>query len=363
LVSGTFFEKALGMKVLVTGVYDPGYNRNRVLVSGLKKVGVEVVEYPYASRRRADKEELRAFARDVHFVYLPPFTHADVRFVKKLVDKPLVFDPLISKYLTKVHDYQAVWKYSPRGIKNYLKDKLPLNVADFVLCDTEHHREYFSETFKVPREKMAVLPVGFVEDDFQPIDMHSGGGIFRVGFYGSFVPLQGIRKIVEAARLLKDNPSIRFEIIGKGNEYDDVYRLANEEYALDNLVFHGLLPYAKLSERLNAFDVCLGIFGDSLKAAMVVPNKVYHYAAVRKPIITRDSPGIREVFTDRKDVRLVANSPQAMVDAILELKDNHSLRSRLAKNAHETVCSRYTDRKIAETFLSILAAWTLKKRR
>lgn len=105
------------------------------------------------------------------------------------------------------------------------------------------------------------------------------------------------------------------------------------------------MPYAKLSERLNAFDVCLGIFGDSLKAAMVVPNKVYHYAAVRKPIITRDSLGIREVFTDRKDIRLVTNSPQAMVDAILELKDNHSPRSRLAKNAHETVCSRYTDDK------------------
>ena len=352
----------MGMKVLVTGVYDPGYNRNRVLVSGLKKVGVEVVEYPYASRRRLDKEQLRAFARDVHLVYLPPFTHADVSFVKKLVDKPLVFDPLISKYLTKVHDYQAVWKYSPRGMKNYLKDKLPLNVADFVLCDTEHHREYFAETFKVPLEKMAVLPVGFVEDDFQPIDMHSGGGIFRVGFYGSFVPLQGIQKIVEAARLLKDDPSIRFEIIGKGNEYDDVYRLANEEYALENLVFHGLLPYAKLSERLNAFDVCLGIFGDSLKAEMVVPNKVYHYAAVRKPIITKDSAGIREVFTDGKDIRLVAHSPQAMVDAILELKDNLSLRSRLARNAHETVCSRYTDRKIAETVLSILAAWALKKR-
>lgn len=351
----------MGLKVLATGVYDPGYNRNRVLVSGLRKLGVEVVEYPYASRRTADTEALHAFARDVQLVYLPPFTHADVSFVKNLVSKPLVFDPLISKYLTKVHDYQAVWKYSPRGMKNYLKDKLALNVADFVLCDTEHHKEYFAETFKVPLEKMAVLPVGFVEDDFQPIDVRRGDRIFRVGFYGSFVPLQGIRKIVEAARLLRDDPSIRFEIIGKGNEYDAVYRLAKEEYALDNLVFYGLLPYAQLSERLNAFDVCLGIFGDSLKAEIVVPNKVYHYAAVRKPIITKDSPGIREVFTNGKDIRLVANSPQAIVDAILELKDNLPLRSRLAENAHKTVCSSYTDRKIAETFLSILDAWALKK--
>ena len=159
LVPGTFFEKAMEMKVLATGVYDPGYNRNRVLVSGLRKVGVEVVEYPYALRRTADTETLRSFARDVHLVYLPPFTHADVSFVKKLVDKPLVFDLLISKCLTKVHDYRAVWKYSPRGMKNYLKDKLPLNVADFVLCDTEHHKEYFFEMFKVPLEKMAVLPV------------------------------------------------------------------------------------------------------------------------------------------------------------------------------------------------------------
>jgi glycosyltransferase involved in cell wall biosynthesis len=130
-----------------------------------------------------------------------------VSFDKKLVDKPLVFDPLISKYLTKVHDYQTARKYSLRGMRNYLKDKLPLDVADFVLCDTEHHREYFVATFKVLPEKMAVLPVGFVEDDFQPIDMSSGDGLFRVGFYGSFMPLPGIRKIVEAARLLGGNRS------------------------------------------------------------------------------------------------------------------------------------------------------------
>jgi hypothetical protein len=81
---------------------------------------------------------------------------------------------------------------------------------------------------------------------------------------------------VEAARLLKDDPSIRFEIISKGNEYEDVYSVGKAGYALDNMVFHGLLPYAKLPERLNAFDVFLGIFRDSLKAGIVVPNRVCH---------------------------------------------------------------------------------------
>ena len=33
-----------GMKVLYFGSYDPGYARNRVLISGLKKNGVEVIE-------------------------------------------------------------------------------------------------------------------------------------------------------------------------------------------------------------------------------------------------------------------------------------------------------------------------------
>lgn len=48
------------MKLLVTGNYDPTYNRTQILLKGLKNnPNVEVVEYPIASFKKLDKEEFK----------------------------------------------------------------------------------------------------------------------------------------------------------------------------------------------------------------------------------------------------------------------------------------------------------------
>ncbi len=342
------------MRVLVTGVYDPGYNRNRVVVSGLRKLGVEVKEFPYVSKGKVDRSELKALGEWADVVYLPPFTHFDVRFIKRLIKKPLVFDPLISKYMTKVYDYKKVWKYSPRGFKNYFKDKLALIKADFILCDTHQHLEYFHQTFNVPRHRLGVVPVGVVEEDFSLEPKTKEDGIFRVGFYGSFNPLQGVRKIVETANLFQIDKTVHFDVIGDGPLFKEIHELATNRFGLTNITFHGLVPYDELAKKMAPFDVCLGIFGDSKKADIVVPNKVYHYASLKKPIITKDTVGIKEVFTNEKDVFLVNNTPEAIREGILKLRENPALRASLADQAYNTIHTGYNEVAIAQKFLDVI---------
>ncbi|QCK16767.1 hypothetical protein [Mangrovivirga cuniculi] len=59
------------MKILVTGIYDPEYNRNKVLVSGLKKLGVEVTEFPFKSKFKVSRKKLRLLAEDADLIYMP----------------------------------------------------------------------------------------------------------------------------------------------------------------------------------------------------------------------------------------------------------------------------------------------------
>tara|TARA_B110000459_G_scaffold204082_1_gene264125 strand:- start:9835 stop:10875 length:1041 start_codon:yes stop_codon:yes gene_type:complete len=341
------------MKILVTGNYAPEYNRTQILLKGLRvNTCIELTEYPIKSLKRLDKVVFKKLAEQADFIYLPPFTHKSVKKIKKLTDKPLIFDPLISKYLTKVFDYQQVSKYSPRAYKNYLKDKIPLYKSDLIIADTEAHKNFFSKTFKINPDKIKVLPIGVDVTQFKPVN-HSTKPIFSVGFYGGFIPLQGVIHIVEAAQILQTETDIQFNLIGTGFECEKMKQLV-EKLALNNVNFLGWVAYDKLSSKINEFDICLGIFGDTPKADLVIPNKIYHYAALKKCIITKDTPAIKELFINQENIVLTSNNPKAIAEQILKLKNNTIFTNKIATAGHQLITENYNEHKIAAQFIDIL---------
>lgn len=342
------------MKILVTGKYEPDYNRNHVLLRGLEKKDVSLTEFPYEKRTRAVRKKITSLAENHDIIFLPSFTHLDVPFVRRATKKPIVFDPLISRYLSKVFDYKAVWRYSPRALKNYLKDLRAFNRSDLILADTEGHKNYYINKFHVNPVKIAVVHVGVHCGDFFPSGkIKNPCDKFLVGFYGSFIPLHGIEKIIEAARILRERNDIEFQIYGNGPGYEKIQKLI-EIYNLVNVSLKGWADYKDLNAVINGMDVCLGIFGDSLKAKLVIPNKIYHYAACKKAIITADTEGIKEIFKNRKNIILVQNNPQSLADSVVELAGNDSLMQAIAKSAFATVNGEYNETRIAEEFLTAL---------
>ena len=88
----------------------------------------------------------------------------------------------------------------------------------------------------------------------------------------------------------------------------------------------------QLKEKIVQADVCLGIFGDTQKTQRVIPNKVYECLAMQKPVITADTPAMRELF-DESDMMLVkAANSESLVDAIIYLKKNPELMNKIAVN-------------------------------
>jgi glycosyltransferase involved in cell wall biosynthesis len=289
------------------------------------------------------------------FVLVPSMCHHEVIPAKRCTDRPVIFDPLISRYLTKIHDYGLAGRKSFKAALNFRVDKQSLNLADFVLADTLAHKDYYVSTFGVPEAKIVPLYIGCNTDDFFPQD-RSANDVFRVGFYGSFNPLQGIHIIVEAARILKDRRDIRFEIVGEGFTYNDVVSLARS-HNLENISFLGRKPYRNLCGLINTWDICLGIFGETLKAQLVIPNKVYHYAACRKAVITMDTTAVREIFSPEKDIHLTGGRPEDLAEAVLLLHNDQKLREKLASNAHRTINSNYSHIHIGRKFRSYLNQW------
>ncbi|OGD33356.1 hypothetical protein A3C78_02280 [Candidatus Azambacteria bacterium RIFCSPHIGHO2_02_FULL_45_18] len=55
---------------------------------------------------------------------------------------------------------------------------------------------------------------------------------------------------------------------------------------------------------------------------------------MRKPLITADTPAIRELFGEEELLLVKAANPESLVEGILKLKNDPVLRARLAKNGY-----------------------------
>ena len=344
------------LTVLFTGRYDPEYNRTLILSTGLKNLGVRLIEFPFTKKNSTTKQQLRHYDTLVDFVFLPSFTHLDVAFVKRTMRQPVIFDPLISKFMTKVFDYKQVFRYSPRAVKNWLKDYISMHRADVVIADTQQHATYYQQVIKVDPQKIKVIPVGVDTDRFAPIARAEQDG-FKVGFYGSFIPLHGIDTIVETARLLSEYSDIHFEIVGNGFVEKKIKRDV-VKHPTGNLVFTDTVKYKLLPQKISTFDLCIGIMGDDIKAQTVIPNKVFHYAACQKCIITRDTSAIREIFTDQHDIVLCNGTPEDLANKIYNLYQHTEKSHQIAENARERMLNYYNQNIVAsqliETYRKLL---------
>ena len=131
---------------------------------------------------------------------------------------------------------------------------------------------------------------------------------------GSMVPLQGIMTILEAARLLEETPAIEFTIIGTGQQAALVenFLIANPRLRVNWI--REIVSAERLRDEIKEADLCLGIFGDSAKADRVLPYKLYYYALLGRPFLTRRSTTLQRVA----DPALLCDNSAAALAARIE---------------------------------------------
>ena len=331
------------MRVLYFGFYDPDYARNRVLIKGLKANGVEVLECrddsPGLKKFFRLYKKHKAFKNKYDVMVIGFLGHAVVPLAKMISSGPVIFDAFVSLYDSNVFDRKLAGPKSIKAAYYRFLDWFSMKLADIVLFDTLEQKNYAIKKFGLKERKVKRIFVGTDDSIFyrrEPPNADVSGSQFVVHFHGSFIPLQGVDCIVKTAKLL-ENEDIRFNILGDGQTYPETRRLA-DDLRLKNIDFMARVGYDGLPEHIKKADVCLGIFGRTPKAKRVIPNKVYEYAAMGKPVITADTPAIRELFND-KDMVLIEPTPENLASAILKLKDSPALRESISEKAYGKVRS------------------------
>jgi len=348
--------------ILFFGAYDPDYPRNEIIRKGLKRCGFVVSECRVDARFKVFLRypallwRWARVGRSSRIIFVPDFRHKDVPLAWALArcsGKRLVFDPLVSRYETRVLDRADVVRGSLQSWHNRNLDAVSLGLADLVLADTQAHARFYAEEFDIPPGKIRVLPVGFDEDIFRQAAFHGDRAYVTILFYGTFLPLHGVETIIAAAGILRGK-AVRFMIVGEGQTHG-----AAEEMAAglpdDLLAFHPAVSIRDIASLLAEADIVLGIFGKTPKAAMVVPNKVFQALAVGRPVVTADTPAIHELFTP--GVHLLAVPPgdaRALAAAIELLAADAPMRRRLSEAGGSFVRAQFNSRRIAERLSTIL---------
>ncbi|MDP2726471.1 MAG: glycosyltransferase [Dehalococcoidia bacterium] len=376
------------MRVCYFGTYDESFPRNRVLIQGLLENGAQVLRcqaklwsgtqdkitgvkgFRPASgglalsllHRMAKsylqlwREHRRVGPYDIMVVGYAG--HLDVLrawVLTRLRRKPLVFDAFLSLYDTVVEDRKLIRPGSILARGLWLLDKVSCSLADLVFLDTQVHIDWYSERYGLKKERFRRVLAGAEALEIHGLANQHNSNPFKVLYFGNFIPLHGVEHILGAARELRGHNDISFELVGEGQTYDEAQRLAQDN-GLSNVRFiHGWFPTSELANRVREAAVCLGIFGTGKKADLVIPQKVAFSLALGRPVLTRDSPAVREVFTPGRDIMVCqAGSPQSLAASILALKGDAALRRDIAQEGYRRFQESFCPKAIGKSVKEIL---------
>lgn len=239
-----------------------------------------------------------------------------------------------------------------------LVDRLALSIARHsrrfrVVAISARLADLLAERYGLDRESIIVehcghaFPVRYdYGDDANP------GRPLRAMYVGSFLPGRGLEMI---AALAQRHPEVEFDLVGGE---------AGSIRFGENVRVHGRVPHGEVPALLSEADVLLMPYTRSVKvfgevggtAEYCSPLKMFEYLAAGRSIIASDLPSISEVLVDGSNALLVdPGSEDGWSAALVRLRDDPALRSRLARSAAGTA-ERYAISRRVERILDRLGS-------
>jgi glycosyltransferase involved in cell wall biosynthesis len=345
------------LHVVALGTYDRNKPRTRILLRGLSENGVQLTEcHRDVWGGTEDKSQISGIADKFHVLwrYLIAYPVLICRYLRcrkhdavligylglfdvlvlwpfvRLRRAILIWDVFLSLYDTVVEDRKMIRRRNPVAMAMWAMEWSALRLVDKAIIDTQAHADHLCRTYHCSGNRVARVFLGVEPEPFDlarqellPADPNERPK--RIVFYGQFIPLHGIEFIVRAAKKT-EKAGLQWLLIGKGQQTESVRSLI-DRLQPENLEWIEWVEYSELAGYLAASHIALGIFGTTGKAQRVIPNKVFQILMAGRPLITADTPAIRELVSESDQVRLVpAGDASALARAALEMGDALSTR-------------------------------------
>jgi glycosyltransferase involved in cell wall biosynthesis len=211
-------------------------------------------------------------------------------------------------------------------------------------------------------DKLAFCSNGSNLDIFEPrpeaghqVRAELGVGDRFLVVYGGILGLaQGLEVVLHTAKLLEDQPDIHFLMVGEGPRKEALQEL-HRTLSLTNLTMVPGQPLERMPDFFSAADVCLVPLRKLEVFKGVLPTKMFDAWACQTPtLINVDGEARATLAQVGAGVFVEPENPQALADALLQLRDQPDRRAEMGRAGRQAVVERYSLQAAARQIEAIL---------
>lgn len=192
------------------------------------------------------------------------------------------------------------------------------------------HERLQREQRGISAGKIAVV-MNVPEDDlFEPGDQPAApdGGVNLIT-HGSILKRYGIQTLIRAVPKLREKlPHVQVWVVGDGEYREKLESLAEALGVRSEVCFTGLVPHEEVAGYIARCQI-----GIMPALHSILPNKLFEYISMGKPVVCADLPSIRAVFDDSTMLFYRRDDHEELAQRVLELHTDPAKGERLAQEA------------------------------
>lgn len=182
--------------------------------------------------------------------------------------------------------------------------------------------------------------------------------VFRICWWGTFMPFHGVDTIIKVANLLNER-GIRFSLnlFGTPNNDTTLYETLVSDLQLNDAVFfHTDKTFSNglLEQYLHAnCDLTLGNFSENERAFRIFPTKIIDSFSMNIPVLTMATEVIGDGADINNELFTCSNDPREICAEIIKIIKNPLEKERRANNGYALYETTYSESVIQDQFISI----------
>ncbi len=213
----------------------------------------------------------------------------------------------------------------------------------------------------IDRGKIAVVKNGVDLELFRPLPRDGAvrqefglAGKFVATYIGTHGMAHGLGTILDAAKLLRDDPRFAFLLVGEGAE-KQALKARVEREGLASVRFVDQQPRARISEIVAASDVCLVLLRGVELFKTVIPSKIFEFWGCGRPILMGVEGEARRLLEEAGGgASFAPEDAPALARNLRELSEQPARLEELGHAGRRFVEERFSRSALAKRYLNVL---------